>query len=216
MNALYNIQRPRLVSIEGNIGAGKSTLIQKLKEKYAENDEIMFLQEPVDIWESIKCPITQKNMLQKFYENPSKYGFSFQIMAFHTRLELIKNAIANASENCKTIVMERSLDADAEIFAKMLKENGILEDIEYQIYQKITLESLKEYSSDGIIWLNIPFETCYERIQKRARKGEEDISCDYLEKCEQYHVEWLGADLGFVLQIDESGGEEGLEKYLFM
>jgi signal recognition particle GTPase len=46
-----NYKRPRIVSLEGNIGAGKSTLIEKLKKKYNGNPKILFLPEPVNIWE---------------------------------------------------------------------------------------------------------------------------------------------------------------------
>ena len=66
------MMRPRIVTIEGNIGAGKTTLINLLKEKYKNDDRIVFLEEPVDTWEKI----TQdgKNILELFYENQQKYS----------------------------------------------------------------------------------------------------------------------------------------------
>jgi ABC-type glutathione transport system ATPase component len=66
----------KLVSIEGNIGAGKSTLVKTLQNRYSDRDDIYFLQEPVDLWEKIKDK-DGKNMLQKFYANPKKYAFAF-------------------------------------------------------------------------------------------------------------------------------------------
>jgi len=203
---------PRLVSIEGNIGAGKSTLIEKLKKKHKNNKRILFLQEPVGLWESFIEKNTSKNILQKFYENPTKYAFAFQMMAFHTRQKLIQEAIINADYNVETIVMERSLDADHRIFANMLHEQGYMEDLEYQIYCYASQAGLKRFGVSGIIWLQVEPEECYRRIQDRNRKGESDISMDYLRKCEEFHKEWLGADLGFSCDVDGMHPETDLEK----
>ena len=203
---------PRLVSIEGNIGAGKSTLIQKLKQKHKNNKRILFLQEPVGLWENFIEKKTSKNILQKFYENPTKYAFAFQIMAFHTRQKIIQEAIINADYSVETIVMERSLDADHRIFANMLHEQGHMEDLEYQIYCYASQAGLKRFGVSGIIWLQVEPEECYRRIQNRNRKGESDISMDYLRKCEECHKEWLGADLGFSCDIDGMNPETDLEK----
>lgn len=204
-----DILRPRLVSLEGNIGAGKTTLIEKLKEKYAEDERFLFVEEPVQMWQQI-CDKGGKNMIQKYYENPIRYAFTFQIMAFQTRLQLLKEAIAYAAENqnVTTIIMERSLDADYHIFAKMLAEEGVMEEVEYEIYLQMSTEALKEYGVDGIIWLDTDYEECFRRVEKRGREGEGGIEMRYLRKCGEYHVEWLGADLGFVCRIG-SGGEDG-------
>jgi deoxyadenosine/deoxycytidine kinase len=205
------ILRPRLVSLEGNIGAGKTTLMNTLKEKYAEDPRFLFVEEPVQMWEQI-CDKSGKNMIQKYYANPTRYAFAFQIMAFQTRLQLLKDAISCAAENqcVTTIIMERSLDADYHIFAKMLAEEGVMEEVEYEIYLQMSTEALKEYAVDGIIWLDTDYEECFRRVEKRGREGEAKIELRYLRKCSEYHVEWLGADLGFVCRI--GSGEEDLEK----
>lgn len=200
----------RLVSIEGNIGAGKSTLIQKLQEKYKDRSDILFIQEPIDIWNTIKDN-TGKNILQYFYENLGKYAFAFQIMAYTTRLNLIKETIRNASKKVKVIVMERSLEADSNIFAKMLFEEGVMNTIEYQIYNLMGKDNWNDYGVDGIIWLRTEPEECYSRIQHRNREGEQGINLEYLRKCHQYHLEWLSADMGFVCDIGNSSDPKGLE-----
>lgn len=200
-------QRPRLLSVEGNIGAGKSTLIENLKETYAEDPRFYFILEPVDQWEKIRDK-NGKNMIQKFYENSEKYAFAFQVMAFQTRLQLLKDALRYAEEHTEvtTIVMERSLEADYHIFAKMLFEEGVMEDVQYQIYVDMASNALKEYSVDGIIWLDTDYEECFRRVEKREREGEGGkIHLRYLNKCHQYHTEWLGADLGFVCRVDGNG-----------
>jgi deoxyadenosine/deoxycytidine kinase len=181
---------PVIISIEGNIGAGKSTLLKLLQEKYTH--DILFIQEPVDMWETVKD--NGENILQKYYKDPAKYAFAFQILAFTTRLQLLKNAI---NTNCKVILMERSLDADYNVFAKMLADDHILEPIEFQIYEKM-VNAEKKYFVDKIIWLNTSVEECMKRIQKRGRVGEETISEDYLRKCDLYHNKWIGSN-AFIL-----------------
>ena len=166
----------------------------------------MFLEEPIDIWNTIQ-DAKGKNILQYFYEDLGKYAFPFQVMAYTTRLNLIKETIENASKTVKVIVMERSLEADANIFAKMLYEEGVLNTMEYQIYSLMTRDNWEDYGVDGIIWLRTEADECHSRIQGRKREGEERIDLGYLRKCQQYHLEWLSADLGFVCSI---GGEDEL------
>ena len=212
-------EKIRLVSIEGNIGAGKSTLIQTLQEKYKDRTDILFIQEPVDIWNNIK-DTKGKNILQYFYENLTKYAFVFQVMAYNTRLNLIKETIKKTNKKVKTIVMERSLEADSNIFAKMLFEEGVLNTIEYQVYDLMTKENFNDYGVDGIIWLRTTPEECYLRVKNRNRNGEEEIDLEYLRKCHQYHLEWLGADMGFTCDIggpsaDIDSDLDKIDNYLF-
>ena len=76
-----------IISIEGNIGTGKSTLVQMLKDTYKNNNNVVFLQEPVDMWNTIKDS-NGETILSKFYGNQEKYAFSFQMMAYiHLNVE---------------------------------------------------------------------------------------------------------------------------------
>ena len=127
------MSKPIIVSLEGNIGAGKSTLLEKLQLRYANDKTIVFLKEPVDLWAQIKDK-SGETMLSKFYSNPSKYSFAFQIMAYTTRLHILRQLIRE-NPDCKIIVCERSLDADKHIFAKMLHADGKMEDIMYKVYE---------------------------------------------------------------------------------
>lgn len=214
------MNRPRIVSLEGNIGAGKSTLLSALKERYANRKDIIFVEEPVGIWESIQQD--GLNMLQLFYKDTLRYSFTFQILAFTTRLKLLKDAIKEANESdppVKTIIMERSLEADRNIFAKMLHSDKQMQQCEYDIYVKMSDDILRDYSVDGIIWINTPPDECVNRIKSRNREGEETISFDYLSKCHENHVEWLGADTGFVHIVEDNRDENiwiPLEKYLWL
>ena len=86
----------RIYSFEGNIGSGKSTLITLLeKEKklcdYFLNN-IVYLHEPVDVWATIKDH-NDVTILEKFYEDQEKYAFSFQMMAYISRIAQLRNAV---------------------------------------------------------------------------------------------------------------------------
>ena len=98
--------RHKIISIEGNIGSGKSTLLGNLKKALANTPGVVFLKEPVDDWESIRDK-EGKTMLQKFYADQEKYSFSFQMMAYVSRLALLRETI---KENpTAVIISERSL-----------------------------------------------------------------------------------------------------------
>jgi deoxyadenosine/deoxycytidine kinase len=184
------VSRPLIIAVEGNIGAGKSTIIDTLGKQLEGNKEVILLKEPVEIWESIKETTTGENILEKFYKDSAKYAFSFQVMAYVTRLSMIRDTIRNHPE-CKVIICERSLDADRNIFAKMLYDDGLIEDIHYQIYLRFYNEYVKEYQVDGIVYIDADAEVCHNRIKTRSRDGESGISVEYLQKCKRYYDEWL-------------------------
>ena len=186
----FTIDRiPKIISIEGNIGAGKTTFVQELKKRYQNSDEILFLTEPIDIWEKIKDE-NNKTILERFYEDPKKYSFSFQIMAYVTRLTVLTKTIVN-NPKCKLIITERSLDADKNVFAKMLYDDGLIDNINYNIYLEFYNTYKEKYKTSGIIFINADAEVCFERINKRNRTGEESVELEYLKKCERYHLDWL-------------------------
>ena len=81
---------------------------------------IIFLQEPVDEWTKIK--INNVTILEKFYQEPDKYAFSFQMMAYISRLAILQKAI---KENPDAIIIsERCLLTDKYVFAKMLHDSN--------------------------------------------------------------------------------------------
>lgn len=184
----------RIVSIEGNIGSGKSTILKHLidKMKTLENDkyEIVFVDEPVSLWENIKDS-EGKNMIEKFYANPQQYAFAFQIMAFTTRLSYLKNAIVSSLNSFpnKTIIIitERSLHTDCFVFAELLKKQNNIEDVCFQIYKQMFDEFSLNYQVDTLIYLKTTPEICNDRVKLRLRPGEEGISLNYLIQCHEEH-----------------------------
>ena len=186
----------KIVSIEGNIGSGKSTLLENLKKHYENNSSIIFLREPVDEWEKIKDK-EGNNMLKKFYLDQEKYSFAFQMMAYISRLKILRDTIKNIKQKKNLpeekfiIITERSLYTDKCVFAKMLFDQGKIEDVCYQIYLNWFEEFVNDYEIKYTIYVNTDSKKCYERIHKRSREGEEIIPLNYLEECHNYHNEFL-------------------------
>jgi len=178
---------PRIYSIEGNIGAGKTTILEKIES--LNNPKICVVREPVDAWTSIRDS-NGENILEKFYKDPKSYSFPFQVLAFNTRLNTLKNALKENS-HCEVILCERSLHADGYIFAKMLYDDGFIDEISYRIYEKMYSNGIEEFPLSGVIYLDVEPEICAERILKRGRMGEENIKMDYLQRCHEYHQTWL-------------------------
>ena len=183
-----------IVSIEGNIGSGKSTVINTLKEYYKSSDKssekVYFLEEPVSEWVEIKDS-DGKNIIEKFYENQEHYSFSFQMMAYISRLAMLKRAIKYCKEKgIKLIICERSLQTDKNVFCKMLHDSGKIEDINFQIYNKWFSEFISEIPLIYFVYIKTEPKIAHERVLKRNRKGE-NISVEYLEMCSMYHDNWL-------------------------
>ena len=180
-------EQPIIISVEGNIGSGKSTLVDRLKDIYQNKGDIHFLQEPVDLWNTITdddgCTI-----LEKYYEDQDKYAFSFQMMAYISRISILKKAIRESG--AKVIITERCVYTDANVFAKMLFDDKKIDTIEYKIYQKWFDEFVDDMPISNIIYVKTDPMTAFERVIKRNRQGE-TIPISYLESCHLYHEKWL-------------------------
>tara|TARA_B100001287_G_scaffold276633_1_gene288372 strand:- start:2543 stop:3205 length:663 start_codon:yes stop_codon:yes gene_type:complete len=183
-----------IFSIEGNIGSGKSTFCKYLKEYFSKyyneawNSKVIFVDEPVDVWESIKD--ADGNLLEHFYKSPEKYSYCFQMTAYISRLVNLKNAIKKANRN-DTIIIERSVFSDYNVFAKMLYKSGKINEIEFQCYKMWFDHFLEDLPNFFFIYLKTDFKNCHTRVLKRSRVGESPITEDYLQMCEIYHEDWL-------------------------
>ena len=182
-----------IVFIEGGIGCGKSTLVKHL-QGYCEknNKRYLTIQEPVDIWTSIQDDKTGKNIIEAFYQDQTKYGFHFQMMAYISRLHRLQEAHKKAQdEKYDFIICERSLYTDKYVFCKMLYDEGKIDTYGYQIYHK-WFDCFQEFLKDiRFVYLQTDYNICLQRIQKRSREGEENIPSDYLKKNNEYHDAWL-------------------------
>jgi deoxyadenosine/deoxycytidine kinase len=178
----------RIIVVQGNIGSGKSTFVDKLKTRYGARKDICFLQEPVNEWLTIKDK-NGVNILENYYKDQPKYAFMFQMMAYISRLAMLKRAIE--SNEYEYIITERCLNTDRNVFCKMLYDDGLIEDIGYQIYNKWFDEFNNFNTVDYIhIYLKTDPIVSKTRVDKRARV-EESIPIEYLTKCHEYHDKWL-------------------------
>ena len=175
-----------ILTVQGNIAAGKSTFVENLRKQHEDNSRVCFLQEPVDEWSTI-TDAEGKTMLALFYGNQERYAFSFQMMAYISRLALLKRAIAKGYD---IIITERSLETDRQIFAKMLYDDGKIASVEYQIYLKWFDEFKRDFPEENVIYVKTTPNISAERVVKRGREGEV-IPLEYLQKCHEYHEEWI-------------------------
>ena len=177
-----------VISINGNIGSGKSRLLSDLKEKYRFNPDFYFVEEPVDEWNGL-TDSNGLNLIENYYQDQQKYAFPFQMNAFVTRLRNIQDAIKK--DKYKFIVTERCILTDKHIFAKMLFDKGLMNELEYKIYLDL-FQHFNEYMYEPIyVYMNTSPDICYQRIKKRNRQGEQNIPLEYLQDCGQYHENWL-------------------------
>ena len=181
-----------IISVEGNIGSGKSTLIKYLKNHLSSFDgyKIIYLQEPVDIWESIHNK-DGKNVIECYYENQKKYAFQFQMMAYITRITQLRKTVEE-NNNC-IIITERSILTDRNVFAKMLYDNETLDKVSHEIYLKWFNELSRGLEIHSYIYIHTSPLTSSERIIKRNRKGE-IVPLEYLQTCHEYHEDWLNKE----------------------
>lgn len=176
-----------IIAIEGNIGVGKSTFTKILKDNFTNS---IVVSEPVDIWMNLKDN-SGDNILGLFYKDIKRWAYSFQNLAYITRMIKINDAIK--SDN-NIIFLDRSLGTDKNVFEKMLYDDNILSDIEHKMYNlwcEFYNNNVNNLTNQKIIYLRCDPNTAFNRIQKRGREEEKNITLDYLQKLHKYHEEWL-------------------------
>ena len=195
----------RIISIEGNIGSGKTTLMSSLMNKYKDDKSIVFVREPVDEWENI-CDEDGRSMITKFYADQVTYAFAFQIMACATRYTILKQAIRE-NPQATIFITERSMHTDKCVFAKMLKEAGKMETVFYTIYCQLYETFVTDHTISSVIYVKASPEICHQRIGIRCRTGESNVPLDYLVECHLYHENMIidlttGSNQVSVLVVD--------------
>ena len=166
--------------VEGNVGTGKSTFLRVLEEYGL---QVIF--EPVNEWTSMKNS-NGKNLLEEFYGDQTRYAYTFQSVAFRTRVKNLENCDPNT-------IIERSIFTDRNVFAKTCHENGMMNDIEWSDYTGWFdwLADRFNVKPKGFIYLRASPEISFERIKKRSRSGEETIPFEYLKELHNKHENWL-------------------------
>ena len=181
-------EKVKIVSLEGNIGAGKSTLLSKVEQRCKDRGitDIRILREPVEEWE--KVTDGTKTILQLFYENPAEYGFPLQILVGITTMNRIHRELLNYPDT-RIILSERSILSSREVFARMLRQDGFLDDVEDRVYHMLFEGNGQKALTHPEMMMYIDTDpiTCLSRVGRRDRKGENRITLEELQKCESYH-----------------------------
>lgn len=189
-------KKPIIISLDGNIGAGKTTLLQEL---YKLSPDIQIIPEPIETWTSY-IDESGKNLLQLFYEDKQRWAYTFQNCAIITRIMTIKDTLKQYP-NKKVFITERSLLTDRYVFAEMLYSDGLLNQLEWKLYNKWYAEFSEQVSIDGIIYVTTNPEISGERIKCRGRPGEDKIDASYLNKLHIQHNKWISETNIPVLKI---------------
>ncbi len=193
VDAEKNVTSRSMFLLEGNIGAGKTSLGNILKS----SNHFEFLEEPVDTWRHGFAG----NLFEMFYTDMPRWSFTFQIMAFTTRAKTWSEILQKVQGD--RVVLERSIYTDRNVFAKNLYAGGAMNDSEWQVYQQLWEFLASNYCEkpQKIIYLRTPAELCLERIKQRGRNEEQQMPLDYLKSLEDLHDEWL-MDHPDVIHID--------------
>ncbi len=185
-----SITTPVIISLDGNIGSGKSSLLAAL-EKSA--PEFTVLPEPVADWLSIKND-SGESLLSLFYKDASRWSFTFQQAAFLTRLVGTTSAVEAYKPQpgkAPVIISERSVLTDRHIFAETMRQEGKMDSLEWALYMKWFNAFAQRAPVRGIVYLATSPALSQERILKRGRDGEGSISLAYLETLDRQHQKWL-------------------------
>ena len=205
---IYYFCDMRVFFLEGNIGAGKSTIMDEMKSSI-KNNSIMFVQEPVNEWQTEKGG----NLLDLYYSDPKRWSFAMQINCYASRMRLLKDSIKEAEiQNKMAVVFERSVLSD-KLFANVCLKNMTMSVAEYSLYIKWATYLSSEYMPkvDGLIYFRVPPSVCQSRIQQRDRSEETSISLEYLTDLDHQHENWLGmknSDPGAPVYIIDASSDD--------
>ncbi len=175
----------RLVVVAGNIGAGKTSLTERIGARLG--------------WRTDYESVADNPYLPDFYADMRAWSFHLQIYFLGHRAD---QYLAAASDP-RSAILDRSIYEDAYIFARALHHMGNLAERDYLAYRKLfdlVVDSLP--SPNLLIYLKCPVPVLMERIRRRARNIETGISADYLSLLDNFYDEWLNVfDLCPVLTI---------------
>ena len=164
----------RLVLLAGNIGAGKTSLTERIGEKLG--------------WTSAFESVVDNPYLPDFYHDMQAWSFHLQIYFLGHRAD----QHLFLSELPQSAILDRSIYEDAHIFARALHHMGNLNDRDYQAYLRLfnlVVEHLPK--PDLLIHLQAPVPVILQRIRRRARSIEAGIDESYLSLLERFYSEWI-------------------------
>ncbi|CAK1596557.1 unnamed protein product [Parnassius mnemosyne] len=206
-------KRPFRVSIEGNIGSGKSTCI-KYFDKYHNVEKHA---EPIQEWRNV----SGHNLLGLLYSDMNEWSFAFQHYVHLSRLKIQTSPPSNPDITVK--MFERSVQNSRHCFVENAKKQNFLQDSEYEVLAKWFdyTEKTLDISLDLIVYLRTTPQVVWERMMKRGRAEESEVPLDYLQQVHDSYENWLNSpDVGCeVLTIDADRSidcvKDDLERYSY-
>jgi len=183
---MTNSKKPKHIAVAGNIGAGKTTLTELLSKHYK--------------WIPQFEDVDHNPYLMDFYDDMPRWSFNLQIYFLNSRLQ----QLLEIQRGTETIIQDRTIYEDANIFAPNLHDMNLMSKRDYDNYFAFfqTLKSMVE-PPDLLIYLKASVPTLVYQIQKRGREYEENIRLDYLKKLNVYYEKFIAEyKEGPVLIID--------------
>lgn len=174
------------IAVAGNIGAGKTTLVNKLSRHYG--------------WTPHFEAVDDNPYLSDFYEDMSKWSFPLQIYFLHSRFNQVR-AIKGLDYS---VIQDRTIYEDAHIFARNLFESGFLTERDYQNYFSL-FQSMTSMITppDLLIYLRAGIPKLIDQIGKRGRDYENSIDVGYLKSLNLKYDNWIeGYNEGKLLVVD--------------
>ena len=162
------------IAIAGNIGAGKTSLTELLAKHYN--------------WEPHFEDVIDNPYLDDFYTHMERWSFNLQIYFLKSRF----NQLLKFSEQKKTIIQDRTIYEDAHIFAPNLNAMGLMNQRDFNNYLELfkLMESLIK-GPDLLIYLRSSIPNLVNKIHKRGREYETNISIDYLSRLNERYEAWV-------------------------
>jgi deoxyadenosine/deoxycytidine kinase len=179
-------KKPKHIAVAGNIGAGKTTLTEMLSKHYK--------------WIPNFEDVDHNPYLMDFYEDMPRWSFNLQIYFLNSRLQ----QLVEIQKGTETVIQDRTIYEDANIFAPNLHEMGLMSKRDFDNYFHFfqTLKTLVQ-PPDLLIYLNASVPTLVGQIQKRGREYEENIRLDYLKRLNEFYNKWIASyNEGQLLVID--------------
>lgn len=172
---LSNYPPPQHIAVAGNIGAGKTTLVQKLSAHYS--------------WQAHLEAVDDNPYLADFYQDMHKWAFPLQIYFLHSRF----NQVIEVKRSATPVIQDRTIYEDAFIFAQNLRNSGFLSERDFQNYFSLfkSMTALIK-PPDLLIYLRSSIEKLQRQIALRGRTYEQDIDVVYLEDLNQCYEHWIG------------------------
>jgi deoxyadenosine/deoxycytidine kinase len=186
VNFAFDMKQIKHIAVCGNIGSGKSTLVEKLAKHYG--------------WEPLYESVDENPYLKDFYEDMTRWAFHLQIYFLNSRFSQIRKI----RDSSRVIIQDRTIYEDAYIFAANLHKSQYINDRDYQSYLEIFNSMISFVQPpDLLIYLKADVPKLVEQIQKRGRDYEFGMRLEYLKNLNDHYANWIDHyDLGKLLTID--------------